>query len=281
VGLNHEMARELLWREYPTDQRGTPFRQFWDPRTSPPKPDETEAERRERLYDIPPIDAWGKTALLGENHSRPTIGLVLVIRGELLRRYPTAAIYAHKAEWPDLLHQPGKPDMSGERTLAKLDPGGDPPTTLVQLPVYEAKVEPDISLLGFELDAPTARGTGVGTDLGWFFVVKERPGDPRFGLDDDQPGVETAVEVWNDLTWGKVDPGRHGFIRFADGVTVSLHDEFLEKDDTEKIAQRDEDLQVGDWQPDVSAADVAYILFQAPVLVAIHAQEMLPDAPQP
>ena len=30
VGLNHEMARELLWREYPTDQRGTCFRQFWD-----------------------------------------------------------------------------------------------------------------------------------------------------------------------------------------------------------------------------------------------------------
>ena len=24
VGLNHEFARELLWREYPTDQRGCP-----------------------------------------------------------------------------------------------------------------------------------------------------------------------------------------------------------------------------------------------------------------
>ena len=30
VGLNHEMGRELLWREYPTDQRGSYFRQFWD-----------------------------------------------------------------------------------------------------------------------------------------------------------------------------------------------------------------------------------------------------------
>ena len=30
VGLNHEFARELLWREYPTDQRGSVFRQFWD-----------------------------------------------------------------------------------------------------------------------------------------------------------------------------------------------------------------------------------------------------------
>ena len=30
VGLNHEMARELLWRGYQTDQRGSYFRQFWD-----------------------------------------------------------------------------------------------------------------------------------------------------------------------------------------------------------------------------------------------------------
>ena len=30
VGLNSEMGRELLWRGYPTDQRGTYFRQFWD-----------------------------------------------------------------------------------------------------------------------------------------------------------------------------------------------------------------------------------------------------------
>lgn len=29
VGMNHEVARELLWREYPTDQRGTYCRQFW------------------------------------------------------------------------------------------------------------------------------------------------------------------------------------------------------------------------------------------------------------
>jgi hypothetical protein len=30
AGANHEFARELLWREYPTDCRGSPFRQFWD-----------------------------------------------------------------------------------------------------------------------------------------------------------------------------------------------------------------------------------------------------------
>ena len=32
VGMNHELARELLWLEYPTDQRGTYSRQFWSRR---------------------------------------------------------------------------------------------------------------------------------------------------------------------------------------------------------------------------------------------------------
>jgi hypothetical protein len=30
AGLNAEMGRELLWRGFPTDRRGTPFRYFWD-----------------------------------------------------------------------------------------------------------------------------------------------------------------------------------------------------------------------------------------------------------
>jgi len=29
VGANHEMNRELLWRGFPTDLRGTPFQRFW------------------------------------------------------------------------------------------------------------------------------------------------------------------------------------------------------------------------------------------------------------
>ena len=53
VGLNHEFARELLWREYPTDQRGSYFRQFWDVRgvldTERLSPDAVQ----EKLRDIP------------------------------------------------------------------------------------------------------------------------------------------------------------------------------------------------------------------------------------
>jgi hypothetical protein len=29
ITANHEMNRELLWRNYPTDMRGTSLRNFW------------------------------------------------------------------------------------------------------------------------------------------------------------------------------------------------------------------------------------------------------------
>ncbi|SEF80985.1 hypothetical protein SAMN05444920_101726 [Nonomuraea solani] len=274
VGLNHEMARELLWREYPTDQRGSPFRQFWDVRTVPSPPAESAKERRERLYDIRPVHDWPKTGRLGENDNRD-IGqaqeneLVLVIRGELLRKYPNAAVYAHRARWqPDNEH----PDPRQERLpVDLLDPLNPTPKEIL-FPLYEARVAPDIHLLGFDVTAKAAKGEHG--DPGWFFVIKERPGDPRFGLDE---GPKTRVEVWNDLSWADVDPAGNGFIRLDDTTTpVPLLKFDLPDDDQEKLAQQGEDLELPVWNGGLSSADVAYVLFQAPVLLAVHAQEMLP-----
>ena len=80
VGLSDEMGRELLWRGYDTDQRGTYFFRFWDAFN-----DELAA----------PIHAFGSTAL-GTHLGGASAGsrVVLVIRGELLRRYPDAIIAA-------------------------------------------------------------------------------------------------------------------------------------------------------------------------------------------
>ncbi|MGE5830969.1 MAG: hypothetical protein ACM30G_21790 [Micromonosporaceae bacterium] len=274
VGLNHEMARELLWREYPTDQRGTPFRQFWDPRTALPRPGETPAQRRERLYDIRPIHTWPPTAALGANDNREEGGareddLVLVIRGELLKKYPTAAIYAHRARWqPDNLH----PDPTQERVPVELLDEEHPSTDEIRLPRYEAKIDPDVYLLGFNLTADEARGTPNG-DPGWFFVIKERPGDPRFGADLDR----TRVEVWNDLSWPDVDPANRGYLALdANTVPVPLLEFDNPVEDAEKAEQHLEDLSLPLWHAGLSSADIAYILFQAPVLMAVHAEEMLP-----
>jgi hypothetical protein len=281
VGLNHELGREMLWREYPTDQRGTPFHQFWDPRVAISPPGESPADRRARLYDITPIDEWDKSTPLGSHDNRELVGdkqeneLVLVIRGELLKKYPTAAVYAHRARWePDNAH----PNPHLERVPVELADPDHPTLDEIKLPLYEAKVEPDIYLLGFDLTAEQAKGDFKTGDPGWFFVLKERPGDPRFGVDD---GAPTRVEVWNDLSWRDVDPdGKHGFVVLDQSTAeVPLLDFDDPVDDEEKAAQHAEDVALPLWYSGLSSADVAYLLFQAPVLMAVHAQEMLLDDP--
>src|SRR5262249_39354089 len=76
VGLSDEMGRELLWRGYPTDQRGTYFKRFW------------EADQDELAQ---PIHLFSHTAL-GTHISAQAGGakgrIVLLVRGELIRRYP-------------------------------------------------------------------------------------------------------------------------------------------------------------------------------------------------
>nr|WP_264086414.1 hypothetical protein [Amycolatopsis lexingtonensis] len=249
AGLNHEMARELLWREFPTDQRGTPFRQFWDA-LSP-------------AGDIPPMHEWSTATRLGDNAHRRG-DLVFVVRGDLLRKYPTTAVYAQRAEWPP--GPDGLPDKTKPRRLVEPPSAAD-----IQLPRYEATAGPDIYLLGFDLTAE--RAVGGPDDAGWFFVLKERPGDPRFGVDDGPPG---PVEVWNDLTWSDVDPAGRGFLVLDPAVTVALGGFDGSDDDAEKADQRAEDENLPPWSAGLSSADLAYLLFQVPVMVAVHAKEMVP-----
>ncbi|QES51780.1 hypothetical protein DEJ50_31925 [Streptomyces venezuelae] len=276
VGLNHELARELLWREYPTDQRCTPFRQFWDPRAAASVPDEPTAARRERLYDIPPVHRWTPDSELGaHDHRQPDPArkrdeLVLVIRGDLLKKYPNTAVYAHRARWNPSNENP---DPRRERSPVTPRDPNRPTAQEIRLPIYEARVEPDITLLGFDLTEAEAKGNA--TDPGWFFVLQERPGEPRFGADDGPP---VRVEVWNDLTWEDLDPGgRRGFIALdATTPVVLLQDLDDPAEDEEKTGQHGEDTELSSWHAGLDSADVAYMLFQAPVLMAVHAQEMLP-----
>lgn len=352
VGLNHEFARELLWREYPTDQRGSYFRQFWDVDgyldTNPldkasviarlakvlderkdadlqsyydrlTDPDVTvddayiaEAYQQvltEELKDIKPLHYWKKSSKLGEHDNRESgeedqEEVVLAIRGELLKKYPTAVVYAHKAVWQDKDRQPVLSnsqtiDPTKERTLMPLTAAQqkDPPATIIKSPLYEAKVDPDIYFFGFDLNVCESKG-GTGKaedqvdaqcaqegvkwdDAGWFFVIKERPGEPRFGLDIGAGGnIESdKIELWSDLSWGDLTPAvtNGEYIQITNQMDVTA-DQALENDDDEKINQQVDDRNIR-WHKKMSSAELAYILYQVPVLVAIHASEMLPDLP--
>src|SRR5207249_9277604 len=74
VGLNHEFARELLWREYPTDQRGSTFRQFWDVSSYQNLEGLSPDALREKLYDIPKLHLWPKASTLGAHDNRQPPG---------------------------------------------------------------------------------------------------------------------------------------------------------------------------------------------------------------
>jgi hypothetical protein len=277
VGLNHEFARELLWREYPTDQRGSTFRQFWDVRGFL-KPANADPEAlKEKLRDIPPLHTWSLGSALGDHDNRDQGGpaeqeLVLVIRGELLRRYPNAVVYAHRARWQTTN---GTIDPTQERRLVELATP-DPQPTDVRTPLYQAKIDPDIYFLGFDLTAKVARGgSGMNQtdEAGWFFVLKERPGEPRFGLDNDQQ----PIAVWNDLSWPDVQTTPGGYLQLAASAGVELDTQNPPGPADEKFPQYSDDLKVVQgFGSDLTAAELAYILFQAPVLVGVHASEMLP-----
>lgn len=173
VGLNCEMNRELLWRGYPTDQRGTVMRQFW--RWSDGNPDLNTA-----------IHQWTGGAL--GSHVRgagPGGHIVLLLRGQLLRRYPNTILYAWRAG-PD-----GKPS-------------NNPPE--IREPVFRGQFDPDVSFAGFDL-----RDTDLTTGNGWYFVLQEQPTEPRFGFDEPQTPSNAPLTNWSDATWQHtgVQPGGH------------------------------------------------------------------------
>ena len=280
VGLNHEFARELLWREYPTDQRGSYFRQFWDVSGYKDTAGLSPDALREKLYDIPKLHLWPSASALGAHDNRQPPGsppkdeVVLSIRGELLKRYPTAVIYAHKADWQR------KPDGSIDKTLIRVpitltpEEESNPPPDKLKNPLYGAKVDPDITFLGFDLTATEAKGNPAADDAGWFFVIKERPGEPRFGLDISRDSP--LINSWSDLAWPDVTT-THSILRINAGMMeYALTTPPPPGEGPEEMAQHLEDRQVS-WNRNTNAADVAYVLYQLPVLVAVHAAEMLPS----
>lgn len=253
VGLNHEMGRELLWREYPTDERGSYFRQFWEVRgIIRPATGKTEAQLTEEYKDIKPIHTWSSNSQLGRHNNRDPAGdteqAVLLLRGDLLKRYPNTVIFAQKAI----------AGSNSEELVIDLDLSAEEYATQVKFPLYRAELPPDIKLFGFDLTIEQARGTeltpGFSDHLGWFFIIQEVPGEPRFGMDISfDPGTDGLS--WDDLAWDRL-PADTRFIKA--GVVPSLN-----------VSDKNK------WGMD--SANMAYVLFQKPSMVAVHAKEMLEE----
>lgn len=273
VGLNHEMSSELLWRGYPTDQQGSYFRQFWDVSEIVNRDESIDAVTlEESRLDITPLHTWGRSSKLGSHEHRtiPTgeepgdSNLVLAVRGDLLKKYPTAVIFAQKAKWVEERDDENVV-ITPIRMIRELDESN--PKDNIKYPIFKAHVDPDVRLLGFDLIAPIAKGKptppnadeGLG-EPGWFFCIKERPGEPRFGLDIQDVKPPNPVS-WDQLAWNHLDEN-------PDNIQVID----LQTDFATELTPGSSDIDIK-WA--ANSADMAYILYQTPVIVALHADDML------
>jgi hypothetical protein len=254
LGLSYEMGRELLFHEYPTDQRGTYFPQFWDTRGAL-TPAGLLADPA-TLHDITPIHRWPAEAALGANTGRapapPPDQVVLLIKGELFRRFPSTLVSVVPAViGPD-----------GLRTLG----------TSARHPIFSGRLEPDIAFFGFDLTASAARGGGA--DLGWYFVLAEHPTEPRFGLDVDSADYGGKPVAWADLNWAHLAAS-------ADELAgLDYIDLATPLPDVSAVVTAAGDPAVA-WHPGASApgangADLAWITLRRPFRVAIHGADVLP-----
>lgn len=259
LGLNYEMGRELLWRGYPTDQRGTCFSYFWGYSNSVttllPVIAGSRVFNLQDYRDIEDIHRWRivpnnpSSALktLGSNNARSAMSgvqnmLILTIRGELLRKYPGTIIYLQESEWITF-DEPRKLKPDTEK-----------------YPVFTGHIEPDIYLLGFAVDPDAVRGEHQDVNHpGYFVVFQERAGEIRFGADEASTNPpSTTIATWDDVNWGliKNDPAQDGFIDMTKTFTVT--------DNPDSVT----------WNN--NSAMLAYALLQSPVKLNVHAEGLIP-----
>jgi hypothetical protein len=179
---------------------------------------------------------------------------VLLVRGELLRRYPNALVYAAKAR------------LTSDGDEREIDN-----TVPEKHPIFTGQLSPDVAFFGFELTETVARGNppSSGADQGWFFILQEQPAEPRFGLDlTDNPNPDLPTR-WDQLAWQHLDP------------TVDYVNLNSDRPDTRNVTDPGGPGAV--WHADTGlgaagarASDIAYITLQRPVRVAVHATRMLP-----
>jgi hypothetical protein len=295
VGLNHEFARELQWQNFPTDKRGTYFRYFWERRGNPKHATETEqadVDSQEQRTDIEPLHTWDERDL-GENmrHSDGS-KVVLLVRGELLRRYPNTNIFAAKAVSERGGHETEIMEgMSGDRIpalpntpITRSDAGED-----VKFPEFRGRLDPDVTFFGFDLSPEEAlydpyhendTEPDDWPNEGWFFVFQEPPGETRFGLDEPADGGGAGGGAgppsFADLSWADVTDGDPDDVTYID-VTDSPpgRENWTVQGGDQRFATDDS----ATWGH--NSAHMARLTWQLPVRVSIHADDMIPEQARP
>jgi hypothetical protein len=204
----------------------------------------------EALKDIKPLTEWGEGALGSNRQADGTReGFVLVIRGDLLRRYPNALIYAVEEGY----------DAQGRLRPRLPEYVGEPASSARVFPIFGATLPPDLSFFGFPFEKDEAAHK--------YFVIEEQPGEPRFGADASCADPERVQADFANLSWSHLGYG----IGDEDRRYGTYLDSPQELDLLDfKMEEREEE-----WRS-ASSAKRAWCTWQKPVRIAIHASRLMP-----
>ncbi|MCP4403231.1 MAG: hypothetical protein GY801_38725 [bacterium] len=239
VGLNHEMGRELVWRRYPTDQRGTIFSYFWDAVVANDPPP-----------DIKEIHRWRNHLGGNKNEVEQHANLILIFKGDLIRRYPETIIFALKITPKGNYWSEEHPDNNPlDEENHKIDA------------IFRAQVGEDILCVGFPFSLEHVQGSTRNGE--YYFILQENQVLPRFGLDvagskriKEAPGCQHQPIDVNELSWSHVTLDDAGYI------TDFVQARYPFANDPPKPT---------------TSATIASKTYQQPIQVAIHASELLPE----
>ena len=137
--------------------------------------------------------------------------IVLVIRGELLKRYPDTIIYAQQARWGDapkhqnhltLYDESGKAGHRQRRPTLTFDTRcSGPRWSRTSISSVSTCCSTRCAATPRWRRRPPPRLASIPTRLGWFFVLQEVVGEPRFGLDEHAVTTSEAPLAWDSLSW--------------------------------------------------------------------------------
>jgi hypothetical protein len=248
AGANHELCRELLWRGFPTDQRATCLRDFWDRSGRQPAPGTVPK------HDIDPMTDWNRATPLATHAGAGTAQTVVLLRGELLRRFPRTTVYLARARRT-------QPDPTQPATYDLAPVTGSPGDAdyIENYPVFTGDLPPDIAFLGFDVAPQEAVGSDTAANPGYYLVFQEPLTEARLGLDAERP-EDVPFDTWAQLAWTDVTVTRHHIDLAASRGPTPNNARGLHLDRTGTSAQ------------------IAAALEQQPVRAAIHLSNLL-EAP--